>query len=506
MLKKLNVKSSERKGLRWLVLGLFGMLLVPTQAQDLLNYPLDTINGEEVYKYRVERSIGLYRIGVNFNVSQNDIIRLNPQLKERGLHFDELLYIPTGRAVNKAKKEVLIPKEEMPKPKEEMPVLKEQIPEPKKENRQPDPVVAQPSVPVEEPQPVQSIQEEEPISIVPEIEQVEPIVLDSIIDGRRVVEYALLLPFESQQTKRSVNAMRMMEFYQGALLALHDLQNDSTVYRLRVYDVERSDRRIKALCDSTELDRVHGVLGLVYPVQIEPMAKWCDAHQVPLLLPFSDNINLTKHPQAMQFNSTDKQEADSLCQWIAEQGDSLIHCVAIDVREADLSNPTRALRKRMEEMGLPFTLLPMRDLMNDSAAYALDPEKENLIIVHSDRYQHARVLMPHLTQLQEAGFRLRLVGQYPWQKENIPLPQVYTSVFTSDFARDEYELLWSLLYVNERTGDVPRYDLLGYDLIRAMIEKEHGANEYYGLQSIIRWIQDGEGGWQNAEVRVITSE
>ena len=32
------------------------------QAQELKEYPLDTINGEEVYKYRVERSIGLYRI------------------------------------------------------------------------------------------------------------------------------------------------------------------------------------------------------------------------------------------------------------------------------------------------------------------------------------------------------------------------------------------------------------------------------------------------------------
>lgn len=281
------------------------------------------------------------------------------------------------------------------------------------------------------------------------------------------------------------------------------MQNDSTMFRLRVYDVERSDRRIKELCDSTELDRVQGVLGLVYPIQIEPMAKWCDAHQVPLLLPFSDNVNLAKHPMVMQFNSTDQQEADSICQWIAAKGDSAIHCVAIDVREADLSNPTRALRKQMKAHGIDYTTLPMRDLMNDSATYALDSLKENLIIVHSDRYQHIRLLLPHLTKLQEEGYRLRLFSQYSWQKEDVPMPQVFTSVFTSEIAREEYDMMWYMLYVTEHSGETPRYDLLGYDLMRALIERNNGITATYGLQSIIRWQQEGEGGWQNAEVQVI---
>ena len=88
------------KSKAFFILALCSLLAMGAQAQELLNYPLDTINGEEVYKYEVERSIGLYRIGINFNVSQNDIIRLNPQLRERGLHYGELLYIPTGREVS----------------------------------------------------------------------------------------------------------------------------------------------------------------------------------------------------------------------------------------------------------------------------------------------------------------------------------------------------------------------------------------------------------------------
>ena len=87
------------KNKAFILLALCSLLFVQAKAQELLNYPLDTVNGEEVYRYQVEKSIGLYRVGVNFNVSQSEIVRLNPQLRERGLHFGETLLIPTKRPV-----------------------------------------------------------------------------------------------------------------------------------------------------------------------------------------------------------------------------------------------------------------------------------------------------------------------------------------------------------------------------------------------------------------------
>ena len=191
------------------------------QAQDLLNYPLDTVNGEEMYRYPVEKSIGLYRIGVNFNVSQAEIVRCNPQLRERGLHYGETLLIPTGRQVVKQtktkEKATDITETVVPAPTAAVAEVK-------------DTVVAK----TETPAPVEPMPEPMPTPAVDTI-RTDTIIVDTIVpDTRKVVELALMLPFESKQTKRSGNAERMMEFYQGALLALRDLQNDSTLYRLRV--------------------------------------------------------------------------------------------------------------------------------------------------------------------------------------------------------------------------------------------------------------------------------
>ena len=449
------------KNKAFIILTLCSLLFVQAKAQELLNYPLDTINGEEVYRYQVERSIGLYRVGVNFNVSQADIVRLNPQLRERGLHYGETIYLPTGRPVVYT----------VPAP----------MPEPAPEPKDTALVIAADS-------------------IVSDTVVADTLATDSLVpDTRRVVELAVLLPFESHKGKRSVNAERMMEFYQGALLAIHDLQNDSTLYRLRVYDSERSERRVAALCDSTELDSVQGILGLVYPIQIERMASWCAAHQVPLLLPFSDDLELERYPYVLQFNSTDQQEADSLCAWIKTRN---ANCIAVEVQDDDLSASVRTLRKRMKAHNIPYTALGLSDLMADSAFYALDPEKENIILLHSDRYQLVRMAMPHIVKLQEDGYRIRVISQFSWTKEELRVPTVYTSLFSGNADHEAYNQLWKTYFSEEHVSETPRYDLLGYDLMQALVAWLRGEQQYTGLQSSIRWKQVRRGGYQNTCVEV----
>lgn len=446
LLKVESLKKMIVKSFKFGVLFLCALFFVQTKAQDLLPYPLDTVNGEEMYRYEVERSIGLYRISVKFGIPQSEIIRYNPQIQEYGVRYGESLMIPTHRPVIQ---------------QTEFKIVSETVTE----------------------------------TVVPADTLVAP------ATSQRTVELALLLPFESKQTKRSANAERMTEFYQGALLALQNLQNDSTLYRLRVIDTERSERRVNALCDSTELDSVQAILGLVYPIQIERMTEWCTAHNIPLLLPFSDDADLAAHPQLLQFNSTDRQKADSLCAWLQNQDSS--RCVVVEVKESDLTGSVRTLRKQLRANNIPYKGMALRDLLNDSVAYALDTAMENIIVMHSDKYQHVRMLIPHLEKLQKAGYRIRIVSQYAWLKEEISLPQVYTSVFTSDANREAYDTNWTLYFANTHVSETPRYDLLGYDLMQALVSWLNGTQETHGLQSIIRWQQIENGGYQNACVEVM---
>ena len=408
--------------------------------------PLDTIQGEEVYKYQVEKGVGLYRIGVNFKVNQEEIIRLNPQLQSQGLRFGETIYIPTKRAIIQKAKEIITKKEEV--------------------------IAANDTT-------------------------------DSIVDTRKVIELALMLPFESKQTKRSTQATRMMEFYQGALLALHNAQNDSILYRLRVFDTERSERRVIELMNNGALNNVNGIVGLAYTIQIEQLIPWCEQKQVPLLLPFNDDINLKGHPHIYKFNAADNDKAKTIAEWVMSKGDS-IHCVVLDAHEADISQSTRAIRAHLRFNNIPYSKTTIRHILNDSLHLALDSTKQNLLILHSDKYSRANILIPHIEKCMQAGYNILLYGQYSWQREKSQIPLIFTSVFETQTSDDEYEQLWNRYFVNIPQSQLPRYDLLGYDLMSELIHIVTGTVSNPPLQSTIIWqAETPEDGWFNSNTSLV---
>ena len=81
----------ERKHLILLII--WAWVLPCAHGQNVLPYKTQTIDGVEYYIYPVKRSEGLYRISVNFGVTQEEIIRLNPEVKD-GLRAGQLLFIP----------------------------------------------------------------------------------------------------------------------------------------------------------------------------------------------------------------------------------------------------------------------------------------------------------------------------------------------------------------------------------------------------------------------------
>ena len=76
------------KRFKQILLGIAILLSSLIHAQPLLSYPLDTVNGKVYYRYTVPRGIGIYRIGINFGVTQEEILQANPYLLTEGLHYD----------------------------------------------------------------------------------------------------------------------------------------------------------------------------------------------------------------------------------------------------------------------------------------------------------------------------------------------------------------------------------------------------------------------------------
>ena len=252
------------------------MVAVATQAQ-LLPYPIDTINSTAVYRYPVEKSIGLYRISVNFGVTQEEIIRWNPQLASRGLRFDETILIPVKQAV---------------------------VP-PQRVVKEPEPVVA-PVAPVAVEQAVAVADVPAPAMIVADtVSSVTNFLLTERHDEMNIIRLAFLLPLQASVPKRDASMDRFYDFYAGALLAVNAAQkrDDSVEYRIYTYDIAKDDQAQRALMREGQLRGMDAIIGPTYPSQVNAAAEWALQDSVWTIIPFSSSIaNISTNPYLMQFN------------------------------------------------------------------------------------------------------------------------------------------------------------------------------------------------------------
>ena len=334
---------------------------------EVLPYPTDTVNGQVVYRYTVEKSVGLYRISKMFDCSQEEIIDLNPQLKERGLHFEEVIFVPFKATIV------------APQPTPE-------VPAPSIEKMQ-EPLVVETSV--------------EPETPIVQTDTIAP--SDTLTSATEEVKQfdnalriALLLPLQAGAVERNTMMDRFFDFYEGALLAINDIQASGTAIELTVLDIDKGNAKVDQLLKDNALQGMHGILGPAYPTQVARVAPYVVEHQIPCLIPFTDNVEgIESNPYLMQFNVPGEEEALAMAEWLAARKDS-VNCILIEGREADIPESIQDLRNAIRIKGVPTSTISVKNILNDSLGLVLRDSVENFILFNTERYSNLSMMMPHV--------------------------------------------------------------------------------------------------------------
>lgn len=443
---------------------------IPMNAQQTVDCPRDTVDGQVFARYKVEKSIGLWRISQNFGVLQEAIINANPQLRERGLHVDEILRIPLGAAIAQPKDSTL------------------------KETS---------NAAVKEVETVASV-ETPAADTVPSQTDTTVVATEVPEEDNDRLRIALLLPLQASATQRDAVMDRFLDFYEGAMLAINDVQKSGTKMEVFVYDIEKSTAKLNQLIADSVLNKMHAIIGPAYPAQVAEIAPYSRQARVMTLVPFVDQVpGIESNPYLMQFNATEQQKAQSVAAYLEEHKKE-VNCVLLEGKDADIPQGIRLLRKEIIARDIPHTWTNVHSILVDSLGTALVDSLENILIFNTEKYGNLQVLMPRV-QNAKGGRSLTLYSHFAWQKERILLPQIYASVFSTDLTTDlsGYQEAYDRYFGHKHSSSNPRYDLLGYDLTRSMIAFLQG-KEFYGLQSDVRFVRLGEeGGYVNENVKVI---
>ena len=478
-----------------------------------LPYPTDTIQDTVVYRYPAPKSIGIYRISKIFNVSQEDVLRWNPQLRNRGPQLDEILLIPTGEVVTHAEISSVTPSATAPVP---VPVemTKKPASDPQGER-----AVANSTTPVK-------LAQDEPENV---FHHTEPVYMDT----SRVYRLAVLLPLDSRSTDRDEYNDRFYDFYTGLLTAVYQAQKAGMRLEIHTYDVPRTGNRLAEVLNDPWLETAHAIIGPAYTNQVNQMVAWNRTRAKWILVPFTSHVKgIENDPYILQFNPTSDRKARCLADTIEQHKDSL-HCIYVKADRRPVQD-VKYLLAELKERHIPVDTVPLKALMNDSADYATVDSLTNLVILHTDNFANASVILPHVKQLA-VRHNVRLLAQDSWvqQEDVIVLRPVYAYFFRqpanhSVVTQNYYSLhnrYFAANGVYTPAISYPRFDLLGYDLTAYLLtilpdlyensrsldadaDIDFVLSEPFtrGIQSDIHFRQvetDGKtGGWINEYIQV----
>ena len=543
------------------------------------SWPKDTVDGVVVYRYTVQKSEGLYRISKNFNVSQEELVRLNPKLQTEGLKLGQEILVPVkeeqpAAADSSMMKHVIEPKETLyaiskrygvsvaelqaanPEVSKNMPigatllipvraaegatlpVPQTQAEAPKMDAPQPQseaPKVETPKAEAEAPT-IEAPKADEVVLPAPKLQAdsltaVLQVATDSMVEHPLLLPYdssiisalplriAYLLPFQVEAAKRDGQMDRFIDFYEGALLAIYEAQACGQHFEIFTYDVQKSDIAIQKVLKKGEMQNLDAIIGPAYPAQVSHAALFAKQNRIPCIIPFTNKVSGLEHnPYLMQFNPSAQKEAEAAVRLLSAHKDSL-QLVFVDPQASEVSPFVSTLREKALAAGFTTADIALQTIINDSLTTILKQDKKNILVFNSDKYVSVNAVMSKVVN-QKKGHSLALFGRYSWQHEKCPIEMVYVSIFhepnTAHMA--SYEALYKQYFGHALSSLQPRYDLLGYDLTKAVIrhlllsqqavsdqDKQHVfAEEHIGLQSDIHYERvSEEGGLENMGIKLI---
>lgn len=260
------------------------------------DYPTRMVDGQEVYEYPVKKGEGLYRISVTFGVTQEELLRLNPELKTEGLKLGQVILVPVKKAAPK-KEAVPVKKVEVRAAKADS-VLPKEEPKLAKQTKLPLPAMAK-QEPVTPAAPYTSEEvffEEDTMFVV------QPETAVAYADTLRL---ALLLPLQADAQSYDVKMERFLKFYEGVLLALREEKREGWKYEVYVYDIGKSEYKLMKVLEQPEMERMHAIIGPAYANQIAAAGTFVRNRRILCLLPFTNGVEgLESNKYLLQYNPT----------------------------------------------------------------------------------------------------------------------------------------------------------------------------------------------------------
>ena len=374
--------------------------------------------------HKVQRKENIKRICEMYNITQEDLIKVNPILKEQKLKRKMVLNIPEPSI-------------------KEKPILTEIV----QENKE-------------------------------EIEKAIP----KGINDDKVLNVAVILSFllDSYAPKEQ---SRMVEYYQGFLMAVEELKHEGYSFIINTYDAGQKSQSLDSLLTSGAFDNVELIFGASYPKHNKELAKFAKEREIPLVIPFSNKKDeALNNPTIYVANGIQSFILPEISSSFVKTFPNANVIFVEDTTESNKREFVKSLTSELVKHNIPYTTVQMPQISNEEVVLETfsniyQDDKEFIVIPTSSSATTLNTLLPSLLHAKGIDSlnvtKFKLFGYPEWQihaKDTRELmyeaDTYFYATFYSHYAlprvaefQDEF-IRW---YDRDIQNIYPRYGMLGYD-------------------------------------------
>ena len=141
---------------------------------------------------------------------------------------------------------------------------------------------------------------------------------------------AILLPFHTDAANSIIDMRRselMLEYYQGVKIAIPEIEQLSSSYKLHFYDTDNDTSELKLLLNKPEMETMDLIIGPTDEAQVRIAAYFARKKEIPLFSPITTTDKLwSNNPYVFNLNPSNQMQAMQFLKWFkkAHNGEKLI--------------------------------------------------------------------------------------------------------------------------------------------------------------------------------------
>ena len=281
------------------------------------------------------------------------------------------------------------------------------------------------------------------------------------------IKAALLLPFDDK---------RMVEYYEGFLMAVDSLKRTGTSIDLYVYDCNKESSSLNNILAKSEMKNMNVIFGPAQQQHIKPLAAFAKKNDIRLVVPFSSKEGeVFSNPFIYQINTPQSYLYSEVYEHFTRQfPNANVILLESSVVDKDKIEFIKGLKQELGSKGIPVKTLK-ENVPVETLKATLRNDKENFFIPTSGNDLTLLKIIPQLTLLvrDNPEARIHLFGYPEWQtytKDHLESffeldTYFYSSFYTNNLlpAAINFTHAYRKWYSKEMEERYPKYGMLGFD-------------------------------------------